>query len=98
MAVPSREAAALLNAKARPPHTDAFDFSRRLQTMASNLNIGFVDAVQEFAHEPHSDRLFYYVDLHIDGQGHGLLARALERKLLDGSIPAIEARQKLTNK
>ena len=93
MAVPSREAATLLNAKQPPPHTDAFDFSRRLQAMASNLNIGFVDAVQEFAHEPHSDRHFYYVDLHIDGDGHGLLARALESKLLDGSIPTIREKQ-----
>lgn len=94
MAVPSREAGALLNVEPKPPHTDAFDFSRRLQAMASRLNIGFVDAVQELAHYPHSDQLFYFVDLHIDGEGHGLLAKALERKLLDGSIPSISEKQK----
>lgn len=94
MAVPSREAAALMNADPRPAHTDVFDFSRRLHAMANQLNIGFVDAVQDFARYPHSDQLFYFVDLHIDGRGHGLLAQALERKLMDGSIPAISKKQK----
>ena len=93
VAVPSREEAALLSVSPRPPQTDPFDFDRRLAVMAAQLNIGFVDSVQEFAREPHSDRHFYYVDLHPDGEGHALIARALVRKCLDGSIPAITEKQ-----
>lgn len=94
VAVPSREEAALLGVNPRPLHTDPLDFDKRLAAMAANLNIGFVDSVQEFARDPHADRHFYYVDLHPDADGHALIAQALVRKCLDGSVPAITQRRK----
>jgi hypothetical protein len=94
VAVPSREETALLGVDRRPPHTDPFDFDNRLRVMAARLNIEFVDAVREFAREPNAARHFYYVDLHPDGDGHALIARALVRKCLDGSIPALTEKRK----
>ncbi len=94
VAVPSREEVGLLGLQSRPPHTDPWDFSRRLQSMACKYNIQFADAVKEFARHPHADRLFYYVDLHPTGQGHALIADAIVRKCLDGSVPAITGKQR----
>lgn len=91
--VPSREEAALLGVHTLPPHTDPLAFSNRVEAMACKYHVEFVDSVKEFAKQPHADRLFYYVDLHPDGDGHALIARAVVRKCLDGSIPAITEKQ-----
>jgi hypothetical protein len=91
--VPSREEAALLGVHPLPPHIDPLAFSNRVEAMACKHHVEFVDSVKEFAKQPHADRLFYYVDLHPDGDGHALIARAVVRKCLDGSIPAITEKQ-----
>ncbi len=93
MAVPSRPEAALLSVDHPPPHSDAFAFDRTLQQMASKLDVGYVDGVREFAGVRHSDKLFYIVESHITGGGHALLARALVRKCLDGSVPAFSEKR-----
>lgn len=91
--VPSREEAALFAMHPRPPHTDPMALVNRVEAMAKKYNVGFVDSVKDFAKQPHPDRLFYYVDLHPDGEGHAVIARAVVRKCLDGSIPALTEKQ-----
>ncbi len=90
MAVPSRPQAALLSVSNPPPNSDAYAFDRELKQMAGKLGIGYVDGISEFATVPHSDQLFYIVESHIKGEGHAVLARALIRKCLDGSVPTIK--------
>lgn len=93
MAVPSRPEAALLSVSDPPPHSDGYAFDRTLQQMAAKLDVGYVDGIREFAGTPKSDHLFYIVESHITGDGHALLAHALVRKLLDGSVPSISERR-----
>ena len=93
MAVPSRPEAALLSVGDPPPHSDGYAFDRTLQQMAAKLDMGYVDGIREFAGTPKSDHLFYIVESHITGDGHALLARALVRKLMDGSVPGISERR-----
>jgi hypothetical protein len=91
MAVPSLPQAALLSVKRPPPHTDPFVFSRPLEAMTARLGVGYVDALVDFERVPRCDRLFYVVDSHLTGDGNAVVARALIRKCLDGSVPAFEA-------
>lgn len=93
MAVPSRPEASLLSVEHPPPHTDGFAFDRTLEQMAAKLNVGYVDGISEFAGTSHSDRLFYIVESHITGDGHAVLARALVRNLLNGSVPAFSEKR-----
>lgn len=96
MAVPSRSQAILLDGAGQIPHTDPFAFSSLLKSMTTRLGCVYADAFYEFNRTPHSDKFFYSVDLHLDGEGHELLSRALIRKCLDGSIPALNASTRVT--
>jgi hypothetical protein len=84
-AVPSHQIAALLTTQQRPPHSDPFAFGRNVCQVAERVGVACVDATPDFSKVPHSDRLFYLVESHLNGEGNAVLARALERKCLDGS-------------
>lgn len=86
MAIPTRSEAALANRSARFPHTDAFAFSHEIGAIAARHGAVFVDGVSDFSHVPESENFFYIVDGHLDADGQALLARALVRKCLDGSL------------
>ena len=90
MAVPSRQAGALMSVAQRPPHSDAFLFGQEIQDMAARDDFEYVDAIREFSKTPDCDRFFYPVDLHITGEGHALLANVLLRKLYASGIPALK--------
>jgi hypothetical protein len=93
MAIPSRSEAALMQTKQKLPHTDPFTFDRRIGDIASHAGASFVDAVQAFNQVPGCDRFFYVVDTHINAEGDKVIAKALERKCLDGIIPALNAQK-----
>lgn len=88
IAVPSHQIAALLSSNQRPPNSDAFEFGSNIEKLAKPLGVGYVDATKAFSQVPHSDRLFYLFESHLTGEGNAVVAKALIRKCLDGSVPA----------
>jgi len=88
MPVPSRAEAAILSAPHVPPGVDGFAFGRELENMAARHGAAYVDLMEPFSKIPNSQDLFLIVDGHVDSSGQKVMARALTRKLLDGSFPA----------
>jgi hypothetical protein len=84
MSLPAR-AQVILAAKGQPypPGTDPFAFDREIQSFCDRSGVPYVPALKAFSQTPDGDKLFYIVDTHITGEGDGVIARLLVRKLLD---------------
>lgn len=90
-AVPNRVAAALVSNQSHLEGTDPWWFGRRISDIAVEHGALAVDATPDFANSPHAEQLFYPVDNHPNGEGHGVIAKALMGRLTDGSIPKLAA-------
>jgi len=84
MSLPAR-AQVILVAKGKPypPGTDPFAFDREIQSFCDRNGVPYLPALKAFSQTPDGDKLFYIVDTHITGEGDGVIARLLVRKLLD---------------
>lgn len=84
MSLPAR-AQVILAAKGQPypPGTDPFGFDREIQSFCDRSGVPYVPALKAFSQTPDGDKLYYIVDTHITGEGDGVIARLLVRKLLD---------------
>jgi hypothetical protein len=91
VAVPNRVAAAIVSNHATLEATDATLFGRRISEIAAQRGAFPVDTTPEFASSPHAELLFYSVDSHPNSGGHEVIARALLKRLTDGSIPQLAA-------
>jgi len=91
VAVPNRVAAAIVSNHATLEATDAALFGRRIAQISAQRGAFPVDTTPEFASYPHAERLFYPVDNHPNAGGHEVIARALLKRLTDGSIPQLAA-------
>ena len=78
---PQRIQVSLLDPAVRAPDQDPWAIGRELAAVAAAHGVFFDDTLDAFAEEPDSDAAFYNVDGHIDGRGHGLAARSVERAL-----------------
>jgi hypothetical protein len=78
---PQRIQVSLLDPTVRAPGQDPWAIGRELAKISAKHGIFFDDTLDAFAEEPDSDEAFYNVDGHIDGRGHGLAARSIERAL-----------------
>ena len=90
-AVPNRVAAALVSNQSHLEGTDPWWFGRRISDIAVEHGALAVDTTPDFANSPHAEQLFYPVDNHPNGEGHGVIAKALMGRLTDGSIPNLAA-------
>jgi hypothetical protein len=88
MPVPSRAEAAVLSAPRLPPGVDGFAYGRELENISARHGATYVDLMEPFSKIPNSQDLFLIVDGHVTSAGQKVIARALTRKLLDGSSPA----------
>lgn len=88
VSVPSRPQAAMLRLRQLPPGVDPFAFGRQIDMIAAKHDAGYVDISEVFSHIPDSENLFYVVDGHPTAEGQKLIAKYIEQKLQDGSVPA----------
>ncbi len=88
--MPSRAEAALAAGKDRPPRLDPFALGWALARIARVHDAQFVDVTQAARDVPGVANADYYpVDGHPNGQGHAMIADALEMALVGGT-PAFE--------
>jgi hypothetical protein len=87
--VPSRAEAALLSSRELPANVDPSAFGHQIESIAAKHGADHVDLMQPFGSIPNSENLFYVVDGHVTPEGQQVIAQALSRRLLDGSIPAL---------
>jgi hypothetical protein len=85
---PVRAQAVLLEAANRPSGIDPYALVRRVAAIAARHRVIFVDVLDEFSSDPHPEESFYTVDGHPNGRGHAMFAKAIERRLTDGDLPA----------
>lgn len=78
---PQRIQVSLLDPVVRQPGQDPWAIGRELAALSAKHGMFFDDTLDAFAEEPDSDAAFYLVDGHINGRGHGLAARSIERAL-----------------
>ena len=93
LAIPSHQIGALLSSNGRPPHTDPFEFGRDVRALADKVGAIYVDGTEAMRDEPHSDRLFYLSESHLNGEGHAIMARALVDKLQPSIVPALATKR-----
>jgi hypothetical protein len=87
-AVPSRAEAALLSTRPPPPNVDPFAFGQRIDEIATQHGAAYVDLTGAFSKIPDAQNMYYVVDGHVAAEGQAVMARAISRKLQDGTIPA----------
>ena len=86
--VPSRIEAALMSDRVELPNVDPWLYLHEMEAIAGRDSVGLIDVFPAFAGTPHAERLFYAVDGHPTSDAQNLIANAIERALLDGSVPA----------
>jgi hypothetical protein len=85
--VPNLAQASVLSMNNPPPALDPHAVNARLQQIADRYGIEFVDVLNAFKQTPHSNKLFYQVDGHLDGAGQALVSGPLVDQLTSGSNP-----------
>lgn len=93
---PQRIQVSLLDPTVRQPGQDPYAIGRELAALSAKHGMYFDDTLDAFAEEPDSDEAFYNVDGHIDGRGHGLVARSVERAL-ERDVPVFQECQSKVN-
>jgi hypothetical protein len=93
MAVPNRVAAALVSDHSTLPGNDPRQFGRIVSEIAVRNGALALDATEYFARVPNAEQLYYPVDNHPTGAGHGVIAQALSNYLTEGAIPQLAACQ-----
>ncbi len=91
VAVPNRISAAMVNDDARIEGVDPRLFGRYVSQITRQRGALALDTTGEFAASACAEQLFYVVDNHPTGGGHAVIARALAKRLTDGSIPQLAA-------
>jgi hypothetical protein len=74
---------ALLNSPQAIPGTDAHAFEQQLAAIAAKNGINFFPVVDDFAHLPHSEELFYTANGHMAAQGQTIYARSLVQQITE---------------
>jgi hypothetical protein len=92
--VPNLAQASLLSMKNAPPGLDPYAINNRLQQIANRHGIEFVDVLSAFKETPDSNKLFYQVDGHLDGEGQALVSGPLVDQLTSGSNPVFRGCQR----
>jgi hypothetical protein len=88
--VPSLAQASVLSMNNPPPALDPNAINARLQQIADRHGIEFVDVLSAFKETPHSNKLFYQVDGHLDGEGQALISGPIVDQLTSGSDPVFK--------
>jgi hypothetical protein len=72
-----------------PAGVDPGALNERLAQISSRHGIQFVNVLDEFRKTPGSNKMFYLVDGHLNGQGQALISGPLVEHLTHGAIPAL---------
>lgn len=87
--MPSLAQVSALALKSPPPGVDPYALNRRLEEISSRRGVRFVDVLDSFRRTPGSNKLFYMVDGHLDGQGQALVSAPFVDQLTQGTAPAL---------
>jgi hypothetical protein len=87
--MPSLAQASIVSLQNQPPKVDAEALNRRLRQISEKYGVVFVDPLDEFKKTPGSNKMFYMVDGHIDGQGQALISAPLVEELTEGKSPVL---------
>jgi hypothetical protein len=82
--VPSfhRPQVALMNAREAFPGKDPYAFEREIAVIAKTHGMVDLEVTGDFQRAAGQENLFYFADGHLQPQGHGVLADALSRQIL----------------
>jgi hypothetical protein len=87
--VPSVSQAQLLASVPPPSKIDPNALNERLAQISSRHGIRFVNPLDTFRRTPGSDKMFYMVDGHVNGDGQALISDTLVEQLIQGSSPVL---------
>jgi hypothetical protein len=87
--IPSLAQVSILSLKTPPADVDAAAINRELAAIAGRHGVRFVDVLDEFQRTPGSNKFFYMVDGHLNGDGEALISAPLVEKLIDDNSPAV---------
>lgn len=91
IAIPNRAETALIAWNAQIPHMDPYIFPQRMQAIAEEHGMAYIDLVPYLKNTPHAEELYYRVNGHPTGSFHELLTRILVdyfKKRGSVSVPA----------
>jgi len=92
VATPSLTEASLSKEKSPPAGVDPYAFNARLQQISSRHGVQFVDTLGAFKSGPGANELFYVSEGHMNGEGQGLVSRALVEQLTKEQSPLLSGR------
>ena len=92
--VPNLAQASILSTHSPPPGIDAYVFNQRLAEISASHGIQFVNVLDAFKQAPNSNKLFYVVDAHLNGEGQVLVSVPLVTRLTQGTIPILSTCRK----
>jgi hypothetical protein len=72
-----------------PAGVDPGALNKRLEQISSRHGIQFVDVLEKFRKTPGSNRMFYLVDGHLNGEGQALISGPLVEQLTHAALPAL---------
>lgn len=87
--IPSLAQVSLLSLQGLPANVDPFAFDRRLEQISAKYRIQFVSVLYDFQRTPGSNRFFYMVDGHMNGDGEALVEDSFVHQLLSGQHAAL---------
>jgi hypothetical protein len=77
IALPNRVECALISKKICLPHMDAYVFPRRMEVIARENGLDYIDMMPPIQKTPNAESMFYAVDGHPTGSAHALMARTV---------------------
>jgi hypothetical protein len=87
--MPSVAQASLLVLKDPPPKVDPYLLNQRLEQISSRHGIQFVNVLDRFRRTPGSNKFFFMVDGHMNGEGQALVSGAFVDQLTQGPNSAL---------
>ncbi len=87
--IPNLAQASILSTHSPPPGIDAYVFNQHLAEISASHGIQFVNVLDAFKQTPDSNKLFYVVDAHLNGEGQVLVSGPLVNRLTQGTIPIL---------
>lgn len=83
------QAAAIALGNAAPPGVDPEALNHRLEQISAKHGIEFINVLDTFRKTPGSNRFFYLVDGHLNGEGQALISGPLVDGLVHGPAPVL---------